>query len=101
MTGNLNVNGNATLGDTTSDIHIVNGTLTNNLPDNTATVVDLKESTNSYIKLDTTNASELVTIGATPKFTSLNTTDATNSTTAAATFVGGVGIAKKLYVGTD
>jgi hypothetical protein len=98
---NLTANGNATLGDATTDTHIVNGTLTNNLPDNTATVVDLKESTNSYIKLDTTNASELVTIGATPKFTSLNTTDATNSTTAAATFVGGVGIAKKLYVGTD
>jgi len=99
--GSLTVNGNATFGDTTSDTHIVNGKLTNNLPDNTATVVDLKEATNSYLKLDTTNASELVTIGATPKFTSLNTTDATNSTTAAATFAGGVGIAKKLYVGTD
>jgi hypothetical protein len=98
---NLTANGNATLGDATTDTHIVNGTLTNNLPDNTATALDFKESTNSYLKLATTNSSELVTIGATPKFTSLNTTDATNSTTAAATFVGGVGIAKKLYVGTD
>jgi hypothetical protein len=87
--------------DATTDTHIVNGTLTNNLPDNTATALDFKESTNSYLKLATTNSSELVTIGATPKFTSLNTTDATNSTTAAATFAGGVGIAKKLYVGTD
>lgn len=98
---NLTANGNATLGDATTDTHIVNGTLTNNLPDNTATVLDFKESANSYLKLATTDSSELVTIGATPKFTSLNTTDATNSTTAAATFVGGVGIAKKLYVGTD
>ena len=96
---NLTANGNATLGDATTDTHIVNGTLTNNLPDNTAAVVDLKESTNSYIKLDTTNTSELVTIGAIPKFTSLNTTEATASAAAGATFAGGVGITKKLWVG--
>ena len=98
---NLTANGNATLGDATTDTHTVNGTLTNSLPDNTATAVDFKESTNSYLKLTTTDSSEVVTIGATPKFTSLNTTEATNSATAAATFAGGVGIAKKLYVGTD
>ena len=34
-------------------------------------------------------------------FVSDSTTDATNSTSGAATFAGGVGIAKKLYVGTD
>jgi hypothetical protein len=101
LTGNLTVNGNTTLGDATTDTSTINGTLTNSLPDNTATAVDFKENTNSYLKLTTSDSSELVTIGATPKFTSLNTTDATNSTTAAATFVGGVGIAKKLYVGTD
>jgi hypothetical protein len=101
LTGNLTVNGNTTLGDATTDTSTINGTLTNSLPDNIATAVDFKENTNSYLKLTTSDSSELVTIGATPKFTSLNATDATNSTTAAATFVGGVGIAKKLYVGTD
>lgn len=98
---NLTANGNATLGDATTDIHTVSGTLTNSLPDNTATAVDFKESTNSYLKLTTTDSSELVTIGAIPKFTSLNVTEATSSAAAAATFAGGVGIAKKLWVGGD
>ena len=96
---NLTANGNATLGDATTDTHIVNGTLTNNLPDNTATAVDFKENTNSYLKLTTTDSSELVTIGLIPKFTSLNTTEATASAAAGATFAGGVGITKKLWVG--
>jgi hypothetical protein len=101
ITGNLNVYTNANIGDSTVDNHTINGTLTNSIPDNTATAVDFKEAANSYLKLTTSDGSELVTIGANPKFTSLNTTDATNSTTAAATFAGGVGIAKKLYVGSD
>jgi hypothetical protein len=101
FTTNFKVNLDSTLGTDTTSSTTVNGVYTNNLRDNTTSALDITESTNSYIKINTTNSTELVSFGATPKVSFLNVTDATNSTTAGNIFAGGVGIAKKLFVGTD
>ena len=97
----LKVNVNATLGDDLTSQHIINGKLTANLPDNIGSAIEFKESTNSYLKFDTSNSLELTTFGTTPLVTFKNSTEASSSTTASVTFDGGVGIAKKLYVGTN
>ncbi len=97
----LEVNGNVTLGDSTTDSVTINGQLDLLMPDNTVSAFELIESSNSYFKVDTSNGLELITFGSTPLVTVLNSTDATNSSTASVTFAGGVGIAKKLFVGTD
>jgi len=101
VTTDLKVNLNTTLGNDTTSNTVVNGVYTNNLRDNTTSSLNITEAANSYFKIDTNNSTELITFGATPKTSFLNTTDATNATTAGNTFAGGVGIAKKLFVGTD
>ena len=101
VANDLNVNLNTRLGIDTFSLTTVNGILTVNMRDNVSTGVEVLEGINSYFKITTNDNSELITFGVTPKTTFLNTTDATNTTTAANTFAGGVGIAKKLYVGTD
>ena len=101
FTTNFKVNLNSTLGTDTTSANIFNGTLTANIRDNIASSFEILESTNSYIKLNTTNSVELIEFGALPKVSVLNTTDASSTTVASTIFAGGVGIAKKLYVGTD
>jgi len=101
INNDLTVDGNTTLGNGSNDLTTINGSLAFNLVDNQTAVFDLKESTNSYFKLDTTNSFELITFGSLPKVSFLNLTDATNSTTAGTTFAGGISVAKKLWVGTN
>lgn len=101
VNNNFKVNINSTLGDDTTAQNTLNGKLTSNLPDNTGSAVEFKESTNSYLKFDTSNSLELTTFGPTPFISFKNSTDASSATNASATFDGGVGIAKKLYVGTN
>ena len=101
VNNNFKVNINSTLGDDTTVENTLNGKLISNIPDNVGSAVEFKQSTNSYLKFDTSNSLELTTFGSTPLVTFKNATDASGSTTASATFDGGVGIAKKLYVGTD
>ena len=101
---NLNVAGNTTLGnDTTADTHTISGATTVDVPDNTAIAFQIKENTQTYITVDTTNSSESITIEATPKLLVKNVTDNTLGTVAsgAAQFTGGVGIAKNLTVGAN
>ncbi len=98
---NLQVNLNTTLGVDETSSNIYWGTFTANIRDNTSTSLDIKEATNSYLKIDTSNSNELTTFGSIAKVAFSNTTDATSETVASTTFAGGVGIAKKLYVGTD
>ena len=101
VNNNFKVNINSTLGDDTTVENTLNGKLISNIPDNVGSAVEFKEGTNSYVKFDTSNSLELTTFGSTPLVTFKNITDASGSTTASVTFDGGVGIAKKLYVGTD
>jgi hypothetical protein len=101
FTTNFKVNLDSTLGTDTTSANVFNGTLTANIRDNISNSFEIKENTNSYIKIDTTNSVELITLGALPKVSVLNTTDASSTTVASTIFAGGVGIAKKLYVGTD
>jgi len=101
VNNNFKVNINSTLGDDTTAQNTLNGKLISNIPDNIGSAVEFKESTNSYLKFDTSNSVELTTFGTLPKVSFKNTTDASSATSAAITFDGGVGIAKKLYVGTD
>jgi hypothetical protein len=92
---------NTTLGLDTDSFTTIRGEITLSLRDNTSTVLNIAEASDTYIKVDTTNGNELVTVGATPKVTILNTTDSTSSISGAVTIAGGVGIAKKLYVGDN
>lgn len=97
---NLYVNGNATLGDDRLfDVHAINGTLTVDVPDNTAIAAQIKENTQTYLTVVTTNGSESVTFEATPKVLIKNTTDSTDKDTGALIVEGGVGIEKNLSVG--
>ena len=101
---NLNVAGNTTLGnDRTADTHTISGATTVDVPDNTAIAFQIKENTQTYITVETTNLSESITIEATPKLLVKNVTDNTLGTVAsgAAQFTGGVGIAKNLTVGAN
>lgn len=101
INNNLQVSNSTTLGSDTSAANVLRGTATFNLPDNISSAVDFREATNTYIKFDTTNGLELVTVGSLPRTTFLNTIDATNATNASVTFVGGVGISKQLYIETN
>jgi hypothetical protein len=97
----FNVDINSTLGLNTDSLNIVNGKLTVNLKDNVADIFTVRENTNNYIKINTSNSLELITFGVLPTYEFLNATDATSTSVASTTFAGGVGIAKKLFVGTD
>jgi hypothetical protein len=101
VNNNFKVNINSTLGDDTASENTLNGKLISNLPDNIGSAAEFKESTSSYLKFDTSNSLELTTFGSLPLVTFKNITDASSSTNASTTFDGGVGIAKKLYVGTN
>ena len=98
---NFNVDINSTLGLNTDSLNVLNGKFTANLKDNSTDIFTVKESTNNYININTTNSLEVITFGVLPKYEFLNATDATSATAASTTFAGGVGIAKKLIVGTD
>ena len=98
---NLQVNLNTTLGVDATSSNIYWGTFTANIRDNTASSLDIKEASNSYIKIDTSNSNELTSFGSISKVAFNNVTDASSTTVASTIFAGGVGIAKKLYVGTD
>jgi hypothetical protein len=101
VANNLKVNLDSTLGTDTTSANIFNGTLTANIRDNVSNSLEIKENTNSYFKIDTANSNELTSFGSIAKVAFSNVLDASSSTIASATFAGGVGIAKKLYVGTD
>ena len=101
ITNNLNVDLNTTLGLDTDSLNTLNGKLTVNLKDNTADIFTIKEDSNNYIKINTNNSLELITFGSLPTYEFLNDTDASSTSVASTTFAGGVGIAKKLFVGTD
>ena len=101
VANNLKVNLNSTLGTDTTSANIFNGTLTANIRDNVSSSFEIKEATNSYFKIDTANSTELTTFGTIAKVVFNNVLDASSSTVASATFAGGVGIAKKLHIGTD
>jgi hypothetical protein len=98
---NFNVDINSTLGLNTDSLNVFNGKFTANLKDNTTDIFTVKENTNNYININTSNGLELITFGVLPKYEFLNVTDATSATAASTTFAGGVGVAKKLIVGTD
>ena len=98
---NLQVNLNSTLGVDTTSANVYWGNFTANIRDNTNNTLNITEGSNSYFKMTTVNGSELTSFGALPKVEFLNTTDATSTTVASTAFAGGVGVAKKLFVGTD
>ena len=101
INNSLAVDGNTTLGDSTSDTVTINGSVALALPDDRASAFELAEGLNSYFKVATSNGAELLTFGTTPKLTILNTADAVSVTDASVLIAGGVGIAKKLFVGTN
>lgn len=98
---NLQVNLNSTLGVDTTSANVYWGTFTANIRDNTTNSLQIQEGSNSYLQMTTSNGNELTSFGSTAKVAFDNTTDASSTTVASTTFAGGVGIAKKLYVGTD
>ena len=98
---NLQVNLNTTLGVDATSANIYWGTFTANIRDNVTSSLEIKEATNSYIKIDTANSAELTSFGSIAKVAFNNVTDASSTTVASTTFAGGVGIAKNLYVGTN
>lgn len=97
----LNVDINSRLGLDTDSINTVNGILTVNIKDNTSDVFEIKEAGNIYIRVNSDDSLEKIIFGTLPTYSFENTTDADSTISASTTFAGGVGIAKKLFVGSD
>ena len=101
---NLSVNGNTSLGnDVLTDTLTVSATPTINIPDNTGNAFRIKEGSNNYFSIDTLDGTEFINIAnaSGPKVKIFNTSDSSSPTAGSLQVAGGVGIAKKLYVGTD
>jgi hypothetical protein len=106
---NLDVDLDTTFGDTNRlNNHVTYGTNVFHVRDNDLTawqVLDDSSGSINYIKVQSSNGLERIFIGdngtQTLKVEFDNGLDATNAFTAPVTFAGGVGIAKKLFVGTD
>jgi cytoskeletal protein CcmA (bactofilin family) len=102
---NLYVSGSGTIyGDLTvngGDIVLSNTASNISLLDNVGGALDIKEGSNSYIKIATTNTTENVTFGTTPTVYIIKTTDNDLVTydNGALIVGGGVGINKNLFVG--
>jgi len=105
----LDVDLDTTFGDVSrANTHTTYGQNVFHIRDNTLGSWQILEDTGTavnYIKIDSNNSLEQITIGdngtQTLKVAFANSLDATNATTGPVTFAGGVGIAKKLFVGTD
>ena len=99
----LTVNGNTSLGNFESDTLTVTATPTINIPDATSNAFRIREGSNNYLTIDTVDGTEFINIAnaSGPKVKILNNSDSSNANAGSLQVVGGVGIAKKLYVGTD
>lgn len=101
VTLDLQVDGSTTLGNSvTVDTTTINGILTTNIPDNIGTAFEIKEGSNSYIKLVTTDGAETITTGTVPRLVIENTTNSTTQTSGALVVMGGAGINDNITVGT-
>jgi hypothetical protein len=101
VVNNATINGDLTVNG--GDIVLSNTATNISLLDNVGGALDIKEGSNSYIKIDTTNTAENVTFGTTPTVYILKTTDNDLLTynNGALQVDGGVGINKNLYVGSN
>ena len=90
VNGNLTVNG---------DIVFI-GDVSLNIPDESLQAYSITtEGSLDYISINTRTDEEIITFGIRPKFLVENTTESTSTTTGAAVFDGGVGIAKSVFIG--
>ena len=92
----LVVNGNLTV---TGDI-VFTGDVSLNIPDESLQAYSITtEGSLDYISINTRTDEEIITFGIRPKFLVENTTESTSTTSGAAVFDGGVGIAKSVFIG--
>ena len=102
VNGNISLLGNGTstvtIGQATNSVNLT-GTITESIPDNTATAYRLTEGANLYITAVTTNGSETVTFGTTPRVLVTNNTASSSTSSGALVVSGGTGIAGALYAG--
>jgi enhancing lycopene biosynthesis protein 2 len=100
--GDFDVNGNATIGtDVDNNTVTVIGDYLHTIPDNRAVAYEIKEGTNAYFILETSNNNEKAVFGTTPIVEIQNTTESTSHTNGALVVTGGVGVAKNLNVNGD
>ena len=102
LTGGVNLNGNVTVGDSAADTLTINSTVTSNLifTDNTYDIgaSGATRPRNLFIAGNITAGGSQTLTGA---LTVDSTTDSSSTTTGSIQTDGGVGIAKKLFVGLD
>lgn len=102
VAGGLNISGSISFGDdVNNDTFSIVGDTDFTIPDNNAEAFRIDESTNNYFNISTTNGSELITFGTTPKIFVANTTDSNSKDTGALVVDGGVGIELNTYIGVD
>ena len=102
VAGGFTVGGSITFGDdVNADTFTVIGDTDFTIPDNNSEAFRIDEGTNNYFNVATTNGSELITFGTTPKILISNTTDSSDKDTGALVVDGGVGIELNAYVGVD
>jgi hypothetical protein len=108
ISGNLFVDGGFTVGgsiafgnDVDVDTFTVIGDTDFTIPDNNSEAFRIDQGTNNYFNIATTDGSELVSFGTTPKVFIGNTTDASSKDAAALVVNGGVGIELNTYIGVD
>ena len=102
VAGGLNISGSITFGDDVNvDTFSIVGDTDFTIPDNNSEAFRIDESTNNYFNIATTNGSEQITFGTTPKVFIGNTTESSSKDTGALVVDGGVGIELNAYVGVD
>src|SRR3989339_64418 len=61
--GDLSIDGNTTLGESSNDTLVLHGIFASNIPDNATDAFDMQEGSNDYINVSTMNGSETITFG--------------------------------------
>ena len=102
VAGGFTVGGSIVFGNEVDvDTFTVIGDTDFTIPDNNSEAFRIDQSTNNYFNIATTDGSELVSFGTTPKVFIRNTTDASSKDAAALVVDGGVGIELNTYIGVD
>jgi hypothetical protein len=100
--GAFDADGNTTVGsDRTSNTHIIRGKVDIDIPDASINNFRIHENLSEYFNVITTDGSEQIKLGTTPKLIVENNTNATTSTTGAVQITGGLSTQQNLYSGND
>ena len=100
--GSADIDDNLTLGtDRTVNAHTIKGKIDIDIPDAGINNFRIHENLSEYLDIVTTDGSESIKLGTTPKLIVQNNTNATSSTTGAVQITGGLSTQQDIHAGND